>query len=98
MNKSERRKKEARGIAENRYAFRWNLATYIIVNPGLIALWYFTGPYIGDDVFFWPILPIVFWGGWVVAHYILAYRRRPGGDWIARETERILKEEDGHNP
>lgn len=101
MNEGERRK-EAREIAEARLAFWRNLAAYIVVNPGLVALWYFlpvtTGPFAGGDspfaggdTLFWPIFPIILWGVVVVGHFIWAYRRRPGRDWIARETERILK-------
>ncbi len=30
-------------IAEARYGFRWYLAIYIIVNLGLVAIWYYTG-------------------------------------------------------
>ncbi len=97
MNEAERRR-EARAIAENRYGFRWNLAMYPIVNAGLVALWYFTGPFTGDAIFFWPIFPIIFWGLGVVAHYISAYRLRPGGDWITKETERVLQEKEGRNP
>ncbi|MDX1534876.1 MAG: 2TM domain-containing protein [Thermoplasmata archaeon] len=92
----ERRRAEARELAEARYAFRWNLVLYLIVNPALVGLWYFTGPYLGNPVFPWPVFPIVFWGLGVAAHYWGAYRS--GGDWITRETERILRDEDGRNP
>ncbi len=44
-------------IAEARYGFRWHLAIYIIVNLGLVAIWYFT-----DAGFPWPLFPILFWG------------------------------------
>lgn len=91
------RRANAREIAEARYGFRWNLALYLTVNPALVALWYFTGPFAGANTFPWPVFPIVFWGIGVAAHYVGAYRR-PGGDWIARETDRILRERGESGP
>lgn len=92
MNKDERRR-QAREIALARYAFRWNLGLYVVINAALVGLWYLTGPFAGTDVFPWPVFPIVFWGIGVSAHYVAAYRR-PEGAWIAHETERILREEE----
>ena len=51
------RLRRARMIAEARYGFRWHLAIYIIVNLGLVAIWYYTGA-----GFPWPLFPILFWG------------------------------------
>ncbi|MEE9593302.1 MAG: 2TM domain-containing protein [Thermoplasmata archaeon] len=94
---ADNRRREAREIAEARYAFRWNLLLYGVVNAGLVGLWYFTGPFTGASTFPWPLFPIVFWGIGVGAHYVAAYRQ-PGGGWIARETEKILREEEGRGP
>ncbi len=68
--------------------FRWHLPIYLIVNTGLVAIWYFSG-----DGFPWPLFPIVFWGLGVVGHYIGAYHVRLGEDWIEREAQKILTEE-----
>src|SRR2546422_5611619 len=46
------RLRRARMIAEARYGFRWHLAIYIIVNLGLVAIWYYTGA-----GFLWPLFP-----------------------------------------
>src|SRR5213595_3740469 len=71
-------------IAEARYGFRWHLAIYIIVNLGLVAIWYYTG-----TGFPWPLFPILFWGLGVLGHYWGAYHTT-GGGWIERETQKIL--------
>ncbi len=87
MTADEDRTRRARRIAEARYGFRSHLAIYIIVNLALVAIWYYSGA-----GFPWPIFPILFWGVGVFSHYMGAYHT-PGGSWIDRETEKILKEE-----
>ena|SRR5881296_369872 len=82
------RLRRARMIAEARYGFRWHLAIYIIVNLGLVAIWYYTGA-----GFPWPIFPILFWGLGVLGHYWGAYHTT-GGGWIERETQKILQEDE----
>ena len=86
---SEYDRARARKIAEVRYGFRWHLPIYLIVNGGLVGLWYFIGP----SFFPWPLFPIFFWGLGLISHYLIAYRRSLGGNWVDRETERILREE-----
>ncbi len=46
------RLRRAQMIAEARYGFRWHLAIYIIVNLGLVAIWYYAGA-----GFPWPLFP-----------------------------------------
>lgn len=77
----------ARRIAEARYGFMWHLPIYLLVNVGLVGLWSFS-----DRGFFWPIFPIFFWGIGLFSHYMSAYRG-PSPDWIDRETQKILAEE-----
>jgi len=89
---SEYDRAKAREIAEARYGFRWHLLIYFIVNGGLVGLWYFTGP----SSFPWPLFPIFFWGIGLISHYLSAYRRSFGKDWIDTETEKILREEKDH--
>lgn len=88
MISEETRKWQARELAVARYGFRWHLPIYVIVNAGLIGLWASSG----GQGFFWPIFPLVFWGIGLVAHYVGAYRSF-GEAWIARETEKILHEQ-----
>ena len=90
MASDEFRQRRARYIAEARYAFRWHLPIYLIVNSVLVGIWYYS-----RDGFPWPLFPIVFWGLGVVGHLIGAYRVRLGEDWIDRETQKILSEEPG---
>ena len=68
--------------------FRFHLPIYLIVNAALVIIWFFTGP----SNFPWPVFPIFFWGIGVFAHYMAAYHN-PGGGWLDRETEKILKED-----
>ena len=77
-------RRRAREIAEARYSFRWHFLAYIIVNPALVGLWYYT-----SASFFWPIFPIVFWGIGLTAHYLGAYRGGLGRDWVEKETDKI---------
>ena len=87
MSEDERRRK-AREIALNRYGFRWHLLAYSVVNAVLVWVWYYTGA-----GFPWPLFPIIFWGIGLIAHYLAAYGRF-GREWIDKETEKILKDED----
>ena len=80
------RKKQARKIAEARYSFRIHLVVYVLVNCGLVGIWFYTGA-----GFPWPALLIVFWGIGLVAHYFEAYRR-PGRKWIEKEAEKVERE------
>ncbi len=89
MEGEDERGSRAREIAEARYGFRWHLVIYVVVNLGLVLIWYFAG-----DGFPWPVFPLVFWGIGLASHYVGAYRT-PGKAWIDRETERILSEQGG---
>jgi len=52
------RRRRARQMAEARWAFRFHLPIYLIVNAALVIIWFFTGP----SNFPWPVFPIFFWG------------------------------------
>src|SRR5438093_13582649 len=82
------RRRRARQMAEARWAFRFHLPIYLIVNAALVIIWFFTGP----SNFPWPVFPIFFWGIGVFAHYMAAYHNR-GGASLHRATERSLKED-----
>ena len=94
MNEGDRLRR-ARALAEERYGFRWHLGWYIAVNAGLIGIWIFTG--LPTGTIFWPAFPLFFWGIFVVVHYMSAYRSF-GRGWVERETEKILREEEGPGP
>ena len=79
----------ARELAEARYGFRWHLPIYVLVNAGLVFIWWNTG-----GGFFWPGFPIFFWGIGLVGHYVGAYRTHGHDRWVDRETEKILHERE----
>ena len=81
-----RERERAREIAQSRYALRWHVPVYVLVNAGLVLLWW-----TGGSGFFWPAFPIVGWGVGVVLHYRSAYRSDANA-WIDRETDRVLQE------
>lgn len=81
----------ARELAQARYRFRWHVVVYVLVNLGLVFIWWTSG-----TGFFWPVFPIFFWGIGVGAHYLRAYHGTENA-WVDRETERILREREGHS-
>jgi len=81
-------RERARELALARYSLRWHLPVYVLVNVGLVLVWW-----TGGAGFFWPAFPIFFWGIGVVLHYRSAYGSG-GRAWIDRETERVLQELD----
>ena len=78
----------AREVARTRYRLRWHVVTYVLVNVGLLFTWWNTGRASSGRPF-----PIFFWGMGVVVHYLNAYRSGEHA-WIARETEKILRERE----
>jgi hypothetical protein len=62
-----------------------HLAAYVAVSVLLIAIWAFAG---GGE--FWPLIPIVVWGGFVALHAWAIHRPdRDKGDGVAAEMERL---------
>ena len=81
-------RERAREVALARYRLRWHVPVYVLVNAGLVFVWWTAG-----GGFFWPAFPIAFWGLGLVIHYLSAYRS-VGSAWIDRETERVLQDRD----
>ncbi len=71
MQNEQQRDEQLWQTAKARVAFKWSLASYIIVNSFLIGLWYFTS---GDIEHFWPIWPILGWGIGIAFQYVSAYQ------------------------
>jgi hypothetical protein len=82
------RQRSARELAQARYWLRWHTLTYVLVNVGLVFIWWN-----GGMGYFWPVFPIFFWGIGLVVHYRRAYRTGEP-EWIDRETEQILRERE----
>ena len=57
-------------IARKRAAFKASLSVYIVVNSGLIAIWYFSS---GPGSYFWPVWPVLGWGIGITFQYADAY-------------------------
>lgn len=81
-------RRRAREMAQARFLLRVHALVYVLVNVGLLVIWWNRG-----RGYFWPGFPIVFWGVGVIAHYLVAYRMT-GRGWIDRETDRILRERE----
>ncbi|GAB3166293.1 2TM domain-containing protein [Telluribacter humicola] len=75
-------------LARLRAKFKNNVIAYCIVNPFLIAIWYFSS---GGDSFFWPGFPLFFWGIGLVFEGYNAYYSK--GDLVEREYQKLLKEQ-----
>ena len=80
-------------IAQRRASFKTHLATYIVVNLFLWAIWYFTA----DEVTIrinrmpWPIWSTLGWGVGLVFHYLGAYVF-PKQNSAEREYEKLLRD------
>ncbi|MEI6265972.1 MAG: 2TM domain-containing protein [Sphingobacteriia bacterium] len=57
-------------IAKERVAFKWSLASYIIVNSFLVGIWFLSS---NHYTYFWPIWPMLGWGIGIAFHYARAY-------------------------
>ena len=77
----------AREQAEARYSFRIDAAAYVLVNALLIGVWY-----LGPVRFPWFIFVLGGWGIGLAFHYSKAYGSHKG-DWVDRETQKILDNE-----
>lgn len=77
------RKKAIERIEERR-AFQWHLASYVVVNAALVLIWLLTG---GD--YFWPIWPMLGWGVGLAFHAIAYVKGEITEDEIGAEVERL---------
>ncbi len=82
-------------IAKKRASFKGHLASYVIVNGFLWALWYFGGDHDLGDLRFspapWPIWPMLGWGIGLAFHYMGAYVY-PKSNSAEDEYQKLLKE------
>jgi hypothetical protein len=78
-------------IAKKRASFKYNVATYVVVNIFLWAIWWFTGSRsYGDHHLPWPVWPTFGWGIGLVFHYLGAYvfSREDGAE---KEYEKLTR-------
>ena len=87
-------------IAKKRAGFKKQLASYIIVNSFLWAIWYFTLGHseinnnisIDGDNFPWPIWPTLGWGVGLAFSYFKAYHDTRESDTM-REYQKLKDKE-----
>ena len=78
-------------IAKRRASFKYHLATYIVINLFLWAIWFFTGD-AGDmrDKYPWPIWSTLGWGIGLLFHFFGAYVF-PKENSVEREYEKLIR-------
>lgn len=89
MTTEEARRKAAVSRLKAKRAFTQNVASYVIINSFLVALWFVTSNNDGQRGYFWPIWVILGWGIGLASHAWAVYGR--GGiteDQIQREMQR----------
>jgi len=67
------REQELWNLAKKRVGFKRHLATYIIINSFLWALWYFTDHNEEGYGVPWPIFPMLGWGIGLMFNFLGAY-------------------------
>lgn len=79
-------------LARKRAAFKWNFAAYVIVNPFLIGVWYFSS---GPGSYFWPVWPILGWGIGMAFSYAAAYHSLQFNA-VQKEYDKLKKEQESY--
>jgi hypothetical protein len=74
-------------IAKRRVSFKNHLATYIVINAFLWAIWYF---YSDGDHGYWPIYSTLGWGIGLMFHFLGAYVF-PKENSVEREYEKLMR-------
>lgn len=79
-------------IAKRRASFKTHLATYVVVNGFLWAIWFFTGNdgEIGRHNYPWPIWSTLGWGIGLLFHFIGAYIS-PKENSAEKEYEKLTR-------
>jgi hypothetical protein len=77
-------------IAQRRASFKSHLATYLIVNAFLWALWFFTNKEDRGSNWPWPLWPTLGWGIGILFHFFGAYVY-PEANSVEKEYEKLKK-------
>lgn len=79
-------------IAKRRASFKNHLATYIVVNCFLWAIWFFTDNDIdvGEHKYPWPVWSTLGWGIGLLFHFLGAYVY-PKENSAQQEYEKLLR-------
>ena len=75
--------------ADMKLAFRSHLMAYVVVNGGLVAIWFMTS----FGHYFWPIWPMIGWGIGLASHAMSVYMNGEGirDRLIEEELEKLRK-------
>jgi hypothetical protein len=76
---------QAIAVLKKRRDFRSHLLVYLLMNTAFVTIWVTTTP----DVFFWPMLPMLFWGIGLVMNGWDVYHDDPSEERIEREMEHL---------
>ena len=79
-------------IAKKRAGFKKQLASYIIVNGFLWAVWFFTGGFTDGSYYPWPIWCSLGWGIGLAFSYYGAYMENRADDTM-REYQKLKERE-----
>ena len=78
--------------AKKRAGFKMHFRTYLIVNAGLWLIYLVsTFPFVKNDVFPWPVFPMLGWGIGLVTHYFSAYTGLDEKALAEREYEKLIR-------
>ena len=81
-------------VAQKRASFKTHLASYLIVNLFLWAIWYFNGERMSDSgIFPWPIWTTLGWGIGIAFHYISAYVF-PKANSVEKEYQKLKDQQN----
>jgi len=53
--------------------FYWHLASYVLVNGILVAIYLLSSLAAGEFYYFWPLWPMACWGIGLIFHYLAVY-------------------------
>ena len=88
MASDEELRRKARQRAEEKVGFYTHFTIYVLVNLGLVSIWWFSG-----DGFPWFLIVLVFWGIGLVAHAVRVFVGTGVTDRMAeRELEKLKRE------
>ena len=76
---------QAIAVLRKRRELRSHLLVYLLMNTAFVTIWATTTPHI----FFWPMLPILFWGIGLVMNGWDAYHDDLSEERIEREMEHL---------
>ncbi|MCE6992683.1 2TM domain-containing protein [Dyadobacter sp. CY323] len=78
--------------AKRRAAFKMHLRSYLIINTGLWLIYAITNfATFGNDVFPWPVFPMLGWGIGLAMHYFTAYRNLDEQTIAQKEYEKLMR-------